>query len=109
VFVTFTRVQTADQPIENAAIVGEEMFRWLRDLDGFMGFLMISREGTTIGLSFWESQDAAQRNRMPRTQFIDRVSSVMDVEIEERADYQVMFADLDRVRTDGSDETDTGR
>jgi hypothetical protein len=101
VFVTLTRVQTADQPIENAAIVGEEMFRWLRDLEGFTGFLMISREGTTVGLSFWESREAAVRNRMPRTQFIERVSSLVDVEIEEQADYEVMFADVGPLRTGG--------
>jgi hypothetical protein len=100
VFVSLTRVQTGDQPIENAAIVGQEMARWFRDMDGFMGFMMISREGTTIGLSFWESQDAAMRNRMPRAQFVERMSSVMEVGIEERADYEVMFADLDGLKAD---------
>jgi hypothetical protein len=98
-FVSLTRVQTGDQPLENAAIVGQEMARWLRDMNGFMGFLMISREGTTIGLSFWESQDAAMRNRMPRAQFVERMSSVMEVEIEERADYEVMFAELGPLKT----------
>lgn len=93
-YATLTRVRTGDQPIENATIVAEEMVRWFRDIDGFLGFLMLSREGTTIGLSFWESQDAALKNRMPRTQFIERISSVVDVEIVERSDYEVTFAEV---------------
>jgi hypothetical protein len=94
VFVGLTRVQTGDQPIEYASIVGEEMARWFRDVEGFMGFLMISREGSTIGLSFWKTREAALRNRMSRAQFVERISSLVDVEIEERAEYEVMYADL---------------
>lgn len=92
--VSLTRVRTGDKPIEDATIVGEEMARWFRDVEGCLGFLMISREGTTIGLSFWESREAALRNQMPRAQFIERISSVMDVEIAERAEYEVMYAEL---------------
>ena len=101
-FVSLTRVRTGDQPIETATIVAEEMLAWFRDLEGFKGFLMLSREGTTIGLSFWENQDAAQQNRMPRAQFIERISAVVDVEIEERADYEITFAELDGLRTGDS-------
>jgi hypothetical protein len=32
---------------------------------------------------------------MPRSQFVERISAVVDVEIEERADYEVTFAELD--------------
>jgi hypothetical protein len=102
VFVTLTRVRTGDQPIENATIVAEEMLGWFQSIEGFRGFLMLSREGTTIGLSFWENEDAAMQNRMPRTQFIERISAVVDVEIEERAEYEVTFADLGGLRVDGS-------
>jgi heme-degrading monooxygenase HmoA len=92
--VTLTRVSTGDQPIETATIVAEEMHRWLRDLEGFEGFLMLSREGTTLGLTFWESAEAAERHRVPRAQFRERMTSVADVKIEEVVDYQVMFAHL---------------
>jgi hypothetical protein len=102
VIVSLTRVHTGDQPIENASIVGEEMARWFRDVEGFRGFLMMSREGTTIGLSFWEDSDAALRNRMPRAQFVELISSVMDVEIEERSEYEVTFADFGPLETDGA-------
>lgn len=93
-FVTSTRVRTSDQPIENATIVAQEMASWLRDIDGFEGFLMLSREGTTVGMSFWESREAAERHRVARRQFIERISSVVRVEIEEMAEYDVTFAEL---------------
>jgi hypothetical protein len=92
--VTLTRVSTGDQPIETATIVAEEMHRWLRDLEGFEGFLMLSREGTTLGLTFWKSGELAERHRAVRTEFRERITSVADVQIEEVVDYQVMFAHL---------------
>jgi hypothetical protein len=94
VHVTLTRVSTGDQPIETATIVAEEMHRWLRDLEGFEGFLMLSREGTTLGITFWKSSELADRHRTIRTEFRERITSVADVQIEEVVDYQVMFAHL---------------
>jgi hypothetical protein len=70
VHVSVTRVNTADQPIENATIVAEEMLRWLREIDGFEGLLMLSREGTTVGLTFWQNRDVAERHRLKRMEFL---------------------------------------
>jgi hypothetical protein len=83
-----------DQPIENAAIVAEEMVRWLRETEGFDGFLMLSREGTAVGLTFWESREVADRHRVARMEFLNRMTSVADVEVEERTDFEVVFAEL---------------
>src|SRR5919201_412452 len=93
-YVSCTRVSTADQPIENATIVAEEMVRWLREIDGFNGFLMLSREGTTLGLTFWESRHVAERHRVARMQFLERITSVANVQVEEILDYEVTFAQL---------------
>ena len=98
--VGLTRVKTSDQPIANATIVAEEMERWLSAIDGFEGFVMLSREGTTIGLSFWASREAAERARPKRREFIGRISDVVGVEIEEQADYEVTFARLGPLATD---------
>ncbi len=92
--VTLTRVSTGDQPISTATIVGEEMHRWLRDLEGFEGFLLISREGTTIGLTFWASAEIAERYRAARDEFRSRMTSVAGVQIEEVVDYELTFAQL---------------
>lgn len=94
--VTVTSAKTSDQPLENATIVAEEMVRWLRDIDGFEGFLMLSQEGRTLGLSFWESREAAERHRVARAQFRERMLSIADVEVEESSDFEVTFADLGR-------------
>ena len=93
-YVYLTRVSTGDQPIENATIVGEEMETWLRDIEGFEGLLMLCRKGTTLALTFWASRDVAERHRAPRMQFIDRVTSVADVQVEEMLDFDIAFARL---------------
>jgi hypothetical protein len=94
VYATLTRAKTSDEPIANAAIVAEEMERWLRDVEGFQGFLMLSREGTSVGVTFWESREAAERQQPLRRQFVDRVLTVAGVEIEEIVDYDVTFSRL---------------
>jgi hypothetical protein len=55
---------------------------------------MLSRSGTTIGLTFWASREVAESHRPARMQFIERMTSVAQVEIEEIVEYQVMFAEL---------------
>jgi heme-degrading monooxygenase HmoA len=93
-FVSLTRAKTTNEPIENAAIVAEEMTRWLRDIEGFDGFMMLAREGTAVGLSFWESREVAERHRPARREFIDRMTSVAGVEVEEIEEFEVAFAEL---------------
>lgn len=89
---TIVRVSTGDQDISIATIVGEEMLRWLRDLEGFVGSMMLSRTGTTLGVSFWESAEVAERHRVARTEFRERISAVAGVEIEDVEEYEVTFA-----------------
>jgi hypothetical protein len=92
--VSLTRVSTADKPIEQATIVAEEMHRWLREIEGFEGFVMMSRPGTTIGLAFWQSREVAEAHRAARMQFIDRMTAAVGVTIEEITDFDVAFAEL---------------
>jgi hypothetical protein len=92
--VSLTRVSTGDKPIEQATMVAEEMQRWLRDIEGYAGFLMISRPGTTIGLSLWESREVADLHRAARMQFIERMAAAVGVQVEEITGYEVAFADL---------------
>lgn len=94
VYTTVTTVSTADQPIENATVVAEEMVRWLRDIDGFEGFMMLSQPGRTVGLSFWQSREVADRHRAARVQFIERISAVAGVEIEQTDAFEVTYAEL---------------
>lgn len=97
--VTVTRVSTGDQPVGTATIVGEEMHRWLRDLEGFAGMLVVSREGTSLGLTFWESSEIAERYRALRDEFRARMIGVAGVEIEEVVDYRLTFGHLSAIST----------
>ena len=100
-YVSLTRVKTSDQePVENSAIVGEEMERWLREVEGFLGFVMLSRPGTSIGLSFWESGEIAEKHLVSRSRLIERMQEAAEVEVEERLDFTVTFARLRSSVTD---------
>ena len=92
---TIVRVGTGDQDISTATIVGEEMLRWLRDLEGFVGLTMLSREGTTLTVTFWETAEVAERHRAVRTEFRDRISAVAGVAIQEVEEFEVTFAHLE--------------
>jgi hypothetical protein len=92
-FVTLTRAKvSADEPLESAGIVAEELERWLTEIEGFEGFVMLSQPGTSIGLSFWKSREVAEHHRMARMQFIERMLSVAGVEVEEILDFDVTYA-----------------
>ena len=93
-FVSLTRVTTGEQPVANATIVAEELNRWLRDIDGFEGIVMLSREGESLGLTFWRSREVAESHLQARMEFIERMTSVAGVQIEEIVPYHVMFAEL---------------
>ena len=98
-YVSGARVHTGDQRIENATIVAEEMHSWLRDIDGFEGLVMLSRPGSTIGLTFWKSREVAERHRVARMQFLERMTSVAGVHVEEVLDHEVTFAEVGPLRT----------
>ena len=90
--VTMVRVGTGEQDIATATIVGDEMFRWLRDLEGFVGLMMLSRTGTTLTMTIWESAEVAERHRAVREEFRERISAVAQVEIETVEEFEVTFA-----------------
>ena len=94
VYVTVTSADITGEPIENAAVVAEELERWLRDTDGFEGFVMLAREGHAVGLAFWESKEVAERHNLARTEFRERMLSIAGVRIEDVVDYELVFARL---------------
>ena len=73
-------------------MVGEEMTGWLRGVEGFAGMLMLYRPGTTIGLTFWEDREVAERAVSLRMQFLERIASVADVEIDRIETFDVTVA-----------------
>ncbi|MGN6431199.1 MAG: hypothetical protein ACTHNB_10780 [Gaiellaceae bacterium] len=75
------------------------MIRWLRHTDGFEGLLFLTKEGSTLALTFWNDREVAERQRASRMQFRDRVTDVAGVQVEETLDYEVTFAHLGPLRT----------
>jgi hypothetical protein len=94
VHATVTRVNTKDQPVANAPMVAEEMLRWFRETEGFEGLLFLSKQGTTLAVTFWESEKIAERHRASRMQFRDRMTAAAGAEVEESVDYEVTFAHI---------------
>jgi hypothetical protein len=97
VFATVTTTDTGGEPLENATIVAEEMERWLRDLEGFQGFVLLANAERALGIAFWASREVAERYVSIRSEFRERALSFAGVRIEEVVDYDVAFA---RVRPD---------
>ena len=85
-----------DQPIEYATIAGEEMLPWLSEIEGFEGLLVLTNEaeGATLVLAFWESEAVAERHRVARMQFRDRITAAVNVQVVETGAYEVAFAQL---------------
>jgi len=92
VFATVTTTTTGGQPIENGTIIAEEMERWLRDLDGFRGFLLLANDEHALGITFWASREVAERYARIRSTFRERVLAVAGVPIADVVDYDVPFA-----------------
>lgn len=93
-YVHLTRVRTTDRSIGDAAILAEEMLAWLQQIEGFEGMLMLTEEASVVGLTFWRSREIAERHRAARMAFIQRMTSVVNVEIEETIGYELAFASL---------------
>ena len=79
-----------------ATMAGETMVEWLRDLEGFEGLLMLSNDetGITHVISFWESEEVAERSRVARLKLRDRITTTVSVEVQETEPYEVAFAEL---------------
>jgi len=92
VFATVTTTDTGGEPLASADIIAEEMERWLRDLDGFQGFVLLANEGHALGITFWASREAAERLADTRSKFRERVLSIAGVRIDEVVDYDFAFA-----------------
>ena len=79
-----------------AAMAGETMVEWLRDLEGFEGLLMLANDetGITHVISFWKNAEVAERSRVARLKLRDRITTTVSVEVQETEPYEVAFAEL---------------
>jgi hypothetical protein len=102
VYVGMTTTKgTNEDMVGLARISGETMAPWLREIEGFLGLLMLSSQetGVTRVITFWESREVAEKHRAARTSLRDRITSTVDVEVQETEDYDVAFADVPPLST----------
>lgn len=96
-YVALTTTRGSDEDMKTVALMaGDAMVTWLRDIEGFIGLVMLTNDatGTTQVLSFWESEEIAERHRVARLQLRDRITAAVDVEVQQTEPYEVAFADL---------------
>ena len=94
-FVSITTTSAEGPPVADAAAVAEEMERWLVDLEGFKGFLMLTQPGRALGLVFWESRELAERHGAIRAEFRERMLAIAGVTIESVEGYEIAYSHLD--------------
>ena len=93
-FVSITYTDTTGAPPEEGPIVGEEMDRWLRDMEGFEGLVLLTRENEAIGLAFWASEEIAERHSAIRAQFRERMLAIAGARIERVEGFDVAYVRL---------------
>jgi hypothetical protein len=91
-YMSMTTAATGDEPAGNATMVAEEMCGWLHGVEGFEGMLMLYKPGTTIGLTFWEGRETAERALPLRMQFLERIAAIADVRIDQIEAFDVASA-----------------
>ena len=100
-YATLTTTHGSNENLrELGALVGETMDGWLREIDGFVGLLMLTSEetGTTRVLSLWESREVAERHGEVRRQFRERITATVNVQVESVEGYEVAFVNFPDVR-----------
>jgi hypothetical protein len=96
--LTTTHGAVDDLP-DLAVMAGETMITWLRDVEGFVGMVMLTNdEGRTQAITFWESKEIAEQHMAARLQLRDRITETVNVEVQETESYDVAFADLPALR-----------
>jgi hypothetical protein len=73
---------------EIARIAGEAIEGWLRDVDGYLGLVMLTDEGSQTArvLTFWESPEDEVRSRSTRKTMRDRIAGTAGLDV---VDYRV--------------------
>ena len=94
VHVTVTRVNTADQPLSASAIVAEEMERLAARDRRLRGADDALRTRTRRRPLLLAEPEVAERHQAARMEFIRRMTSVVNVEIEDTQGYELTFASL---------------
>lgn len=78
-----------------AKVVGDTMLNWLREFEGYAGLLILTDEqnGLARVITFWESEEAAERSKLARLKMRDQMTSTVQMEVAATEPYAVAFDD----------------
>jgi hypothetical protein len=78
-----------------AKVVGETMEPWMRQFEGYQGLMILTDQesGKARMITFWESQEAADKSRPGRLKMRDQLSGTIGVRVEGTEPYTVSFLD----------------
>jgi hypothetical protein len=63
-------------------------------MDGFRGLVTLSKEGTTLGITFWETKEQSDQHLPARMEFLGRMTTMAAVQVEESTDFELTFSYL---------------
>ena len=91
--MTTTRGEN-EEMAELARMVGHSMLDWHTQIEGFLGLALLTNQeqGTTQVITYWESEEAAERSLAARLALRDRITATVSVQVEETVGYEVPFA-----------------
>jgi hypothetical protein len=78
-----------------AGMAGESLVSWLRQFDGYKGFIVLSDEesGTARFMTFWADRHALEKSAHGRAQVRDQLAKTAGVDIESARAYTVVIVD----------------
>jgi hypothetical protein len=98
---TVTTTQGSNEDMAQlAAMAGEAMMTWLREIEEFHGLVMLTSQaaGTTQVIPFWESEEVARRHRVARMKLGEGITATLNIEVQHTESYDVSFAEVPELR-----------
>ena len=71
------------------------MLTWLREFDGYTGLMILTNQESGLAqvITFWESEEAAERSKLARLKMRDQMTATVQMEVTATEPYAVAFDD----------------
>jgi hypothetical protein len=95
-YANVTEVRGSVSDLEaTAGMAAESLLSWLREFDGYKGFIVLADEegGRARFMTFWEDRHALEKSAQGRKQVRERLAKTAGVDIESARAYTVLMVD----------------
>jgi hypothetical protein len=95
-FASMSTIRGDDPDLEaTARIVGDTMLTWLGEFDGYSGLMILTNEESGLAqvITFWESEEAAERSKLARLKMRDQMTATVQMEVVSTEPYAVAVDD----------------